>query len=330
MRAAATLIFFLIASPALAGPEVALREFSSSQIKKGVRVLGLGGDGATWGNYSLNWKDASTALVDYGGTFFTDTGNDIHFVAAGYTTPSFWHGTALYVIAMAEWASDLKLHLKSPAFPTGADLRGEASDQAVFIKIARPLGRGVSIGVLLGWERSALSSVDPSGGGFLNYATPGLPAVGGGVTWEASRWILLGARFLLNNDWETRTDAKSSASGWYHSWEWRLGISVRVWRGALLDLGYVGLWRGSAVDGTATVEHALLAGYEQELWPGHLIVRAGWNETSPTAGLTARFWRLKLDVAYVYDLGVKRTNGVFGNTDHSLLVSLIFDYARRK
>lgn len=328
MRVAILVALLALAAPAFAGPEVALREFSSSQIKKGVRVLGMGGDGATWGNYSLNWKDASTALVDYGGTFFTDTGNDIHFVAVGYTSPPFWKDAALYVIAMAEWASDLKLHLKSPAFPTGADLGGDGSDQAIFLKFAKPIGHGVSLGVLRGWERSSLTAVDPSGGGYLKYTTPGLPSAGGGLTWEATKWLLLGARFLLNNDWETRTDARSAASGWYHSWEWRLGISVRVWRGGLFDVGYVGLWRGSAVDRTATIDHALLAGYEQELWPNHLIVRVGWNETSPTAGLTARLGRFKLDVAYVYKLGVERTNGVFGHVDHSVLASLIFNYAR--
>jgi hypothetical protein len=31
-------------------PEISMREFSSSQIKKGVRAIGFGGDGATWGN----------------------------------------------------------------------------------------------------------------------------------------------------------------------------------------------------------------------------------------------------------------------------------------
>jgi hypothetical protein len=82
---------------------------------------------------------------------------------------------------MAEWASDLELRLKSPAFPTGADLRGEGSDQAVFLKLAKPIGHGVSLGVLLGWERSALTSIDPISGGYLNYTTPGLPAFGGGA-----------------------------------------------------------------------------------------------------------------------------------------------------
>ena len=44
-------------------PELTMRDFSSSQIKKGVRSIGFGGDGATWGNYGLVWKDAGTALI---------------------------------------------------------------------------------------------------------------------------------------------------------------------------------------------------------------------------------------------------------------------------
>jgi hypothetical protein len=68
-------------------PDLAMRDFSSGQIKKGVRSIGFGGDGATWGNYGLVWKDAGTALVDYGDTSYTN-GNDFHFVAAGATTPA--------------------------------------------------------------------------------------------------------------------------------------------------------------------------------------------------------------------------------------------------
>lgn len=41
-------------------PELSIREFSSGQIKKGVRSIGFGGDGATWGNYALVWRDADT------------------------------------------------------------------------------------------------------------------------------------------------------------------------------------------------------------------------------------------------------------------------------
>ena len=52
-------------------PELAMRDFSSGQIKKGVRSIGFGGDGATWGNYGLVWQDANTAVLDYGDTRFT-------------------------------------------------------------------------------------------------------------------------------------------------------------------------------------------------------------------------------------------------------------------
>jgi hypothetical protein len=60
-------------------PELAMRDFSSGQIKKGVRSIGFGGDGATWGNYSLVWKDAGTALADYGDTSYT---NDNDFTSS--------------------------------------------------------------------------------------------------------------------------------------------------------------------------------------------------------------------------------------------------------
>ena len=43
-------------------PELSMREFASSQIKKGVRSIGFGGDGATWGNYSLVWQDKDRGM----------------------------------------------------------------------------------------------------------------------------------------------------------------------------------------------------------------------------------------------------------------------------
>lgn len=47
-------------------PELSPREFASGQIKKGVRSIGFGGDGATGGNYALVYSDAGGALVDGG------------------------------------------------------------------------------------------------------------------------------------------------------------------------------------------------------------------------------------------------------------------------
>ena len=84
-------------SVALAGPELSLREFASGQIKKGVRSIGMGGDGATWRNYSLIYNDADTALFDAGTTHFADTGDNFSFTAVGATTPAFWDGGPYFI-----------------------------------------------------------------------------------------------------------------------------------------------------------------------------------------------------------------------------------------
>lgn len=91
-------------------PELSMRDFSSGQIKKGVRPIGFGGDGATWGNYGLVWKDADTALGDYGDTSFSND-NNFHFAAIGATSPALWHGLAIYLIAMREDTNHVHLAL---------------------------------------------------------------------------------------------------------------------------------------------------------------------------------------------------------------------------
>lgn len=113
-------------------PELAMRDFSSGQIKKGVRTIGLGGDGATWGNYALVWKDADTGLVDYGDTTYTN-GNDFHFEAVGLTSPSLWHDLTIYVIAMSEGTNNVTFKAKSPGLgPDPVPVAGDGSDHAVF------------------------------------------------------------------------------------------------------------------------------------------------------------------------------------------------------
>ena len=111
-------------------PELAMRDFSSGQIKKGVRSIGFGGDGATWGNYGLVWQDANTAVLDYGNTRYTN-GNDFNFQAVGATSPSLWHDLAIYAIAMQQGTNDVKFLAKAqglgptavprPLMRTGAD-----------------------------------------------------------------------------------------------------------------------------------------------------------------------------------------------------------------
>src|SRR5262245_4345206 len=87
---------------AWAGPELSLREFAGGQVKKGVRTIGMGGDGATTGNYALVYKDAGGALADYGTVHYLDTGNNFGFAAVGFTTPTFWNDAAFYVIALGQ------------------------------------------------------------------------------------------------------------------------------------------------------------------------------------------------------------------------------------
>ena len=323
-------LLLCFAAPAQAGPETALREFSSSQIKKGVRALGMGGNGATVGNYALVYRDAGGAIADYGITHFSDSGNDLHFVAAGFTTPRFWGDSAFYLVAMSSWGSGLRMHLASPAFAGGADFRAEASDQAVFAKFAKRLRHGFALGGLFGWERSALSGVADGGAGALTYTTVWLPSGGLGASWEPNRFLLAGVRALLSNDWETRRDAMGSTSGWLRSWEFRGGVAVRPLRGTIVDAGYVGLWRGSGVDGTQSFTHAFVLGIEQLLIADRLWVRAGWNESAPTAGVSVRIRPFKLDVAYVHDLGVERSKAAFGHTDDAVIATLTYDYLRER
>ena len=71
----ACILVALAGGSAEAGPETALREFAGGQVKKGVRTIGMGGDGATTGNYALVYKDAGGAIFDEGIAHFGDTGN---------------------------------------------------------------------------------------------------------------------------------------------------------------------------------------------------------------------------------------------------------------
>ncbi len=64
--------------------------------KEGLRTIGMGGDGASQENYGLVWKDASTAIADYGQTNF-DNGNEFRFEAMGVTTPPLWEDLAVYL-----------------------------------------------------------------------------------------------------------------------------------------------------------------------------------------------------------------------------------------
>jgi hypothetical protein len=309
-------------------PELTMRDFSSAQIKKGVRSIGFGGDGATWGNYGLVWKDAATALVDYGNTHF-DNGNDFHFSAVGITSPSLWHDAALYVIVMSQKASGIHFNDKSPAFGRSAvPVVGSGSDHAVFSKIAMPLGNGVSAGVLLSYETSGFDASEVALlGKAVHYETTWRPSGGFGIAWQPSKSVLVGFRALLNNDFERRTDPVSVTEGTSRSQEYRVGASYSPWAGALLDAGGTFLKKQSGLTGShTTLEHPNI-GFEQAFSDRRYVVRFGVDETSPTAGFSVKVKPLNLDFAYVHDMARARVGPLFGERSESFVMTLTLDYA---
>jgi len=308
-------------------PELSMRDFSSGQIKKGVRSIGFGGDGATWGNYALVWKDAGSALADYGDTSYSN-GNDFHFTAFGVTSPSLWHDLAIYLIAMTEGTNNLRFDLKSPGLglePT--PVQGHGTDNAVFSKIALPLAHGVSAGVLLAYETShfdASSVAVPREA--VRYETEWRPSGGLGVAWQPSKRVLFGFRVLLNNDMERRIDPSGTSEGLARSREFRVGGSLSPWDGALIDVGGTRLEKSNVIAGSNSATDKPNIGFEQALLAQRLTLRFGVDETSPTAGLSARFPPFKLDIAYVRNMARNRVGELFGTRSNSILATFTLDY----
>jgi hypothetical protein len=312
-------------------PELSMREFSSGQIKKGVRSIGFGGDGATWGNYALVWRDADTGLVDYGDTHYTN-GNDFHFAAVGVTSPLLWHNLAIYVIAMFQETNDVRFSLKSPGLGPGPiSVIGKGSNNAIFSKIAMPLGKGFSVGGLLSGETSHFDATAAANAQqSVRFQTEWRPSGGFGVAWQPRKTMLFGFRGLLNYDLEHRIDPSGGTQGIAHTAEYRLGGSISPWKGAWVDLG--GTRRGSS--NALAARHTLFyhpnLGFEQTLLDTRLALRFGLDETSPTAGLSLKFaHRYKLDAAYVGNMAKSRVGNLFGDTSRSFLVTFTIDYAAK-
>jgi hypothetical protein len=314
-------------------PELSMREFSSSQIKKGVRSIGFGGDGATWGNYALVWRDADTAIADYGDTHFTN-GNNFHFSAVGLTTPPLWHKLAIYVIGMQQDSNNVNFNGKSAGFgPKPVSLTGKGTDHALFSKIAMPLGKGFSAGILLAYETSQFNATPAANLSLttqqtVRYETQWRPSGGFGLAWQPDKRLLFGFRGLISNDLERRTDPAGAVQGHVHSAEFRLGGSFMPWQGALVDVGGTRLARRNNLAGTNTLVYHGTLGFEQELLNKRLAARFGLDETSPTAGLSFKFSRFKLDSAYVDNMGRSRVGNLFGTRSNSILFTFTVDYSR--
>ncbi len=305
-----------------------MRNFASVQIKKGVRTIGMGGDGATVGNYSLIYRDSATALIDAGATTYSN-GNSFSFTAVGVTTPILWRGLALYAIAQSQYASNVSTLLKSPGLGSGSvATHGDGSDQGIYVKAAMPIGKGFSVGLLLSYERSQFNALsDNNSADYVRYHTNWRPSVGAGISWQPGKRILVGFRGRYDNDMEFRTDNFGTISGLNSSGEYRLGIAVALWNGGLIDIGGTAVTRSNQIYNTQNSTYKPNLGFEQNLLNRHISLRIGYDESSPTYGFSLRISPIILDVAYINNLGMARVGDLFGTRSSSLIATLSVNFA---
>jgi hypothetical protein len=314
-----------IAGVARAGPETSLREFAGGQVKKGVRTIGLGGDGATTGNYALVYKDAGGALFDEGVVRFQDTGNLFTFSAVGFTTPTFWDDAAFYVIALGQRGTGVHVwdFVPSASHPPS---RGDLADTSVFVKFAKPLSKAWSVGFMGAYELSEATLLPDSGAPPIRFRTSYLPSGGLGLHWHPDPHWQAGVRVILNHDDETRTQAATTKSGLLRSYEYRIGVAYSPWAGTLFDVGGVALDRSNGLEQTHTFDVHPTLGAEQALVAKRVWARAGLDETTWTTGMSVAFRPVKIDLAYLYNLAAARTGDVFGKRNTSLIATINFDY----
>lgn len=308
-------------------PQILLREFASSQIKKGVRSIGMGGNGATWGNYSLTWRDSSQILLNIANTSFQNA-NQFSFTGVGATSPHLWRGWVVYAIALSQYAANISFTAKSPALGASpTSVLGNGSNQAVFVKVAKAFKHGFSFGFLLSYERSQMAvngEADPTR--FVRYQTDWLPSGGFGVTWQPDKNWLIGFRGLFNHDRDIRTDNVGTQKGLNLQHEYRLGFSRMLWKGALIDIGGNLRYRYNEIDNKASTAVSSNIGIEQNFLQRRLALRFGVDETSPTAGFSIRKFPIVLDVAYISNIGNARLNSFYGTQSNSVIATLTYNY----
>jgi hypothetical protein len=324
--AIAFVLAFLMPRESAAGPETALREFAGGQIKKGVRTIGMGGDGATTGNYALVYHDAGSALFDEGLVRFQDTGNFFTFSAVGFTTPHFWDDAAFYVIAVGQRGTGVRVWDFTAPSAAKPPSRGDLGDTSVFVKFAKPISKTLSVGLMGAYELSQASLVPNDGAPPIRFATSYLPSGGAGLHWHPDAHWQAGARVILNHDNETRTQGTDTKTGFLRSYEYRLGVAYSPWRGTLFDAGAVALDRTNTLEHTSTFDVHPTVGAEQALVPKRVWARGGLDETTWTTGMSVALSPFKVDVAYLYNLAAARTQDVFGKRNTSLIVTLNFQY----
>ncbi len=313
---------------ARAGPETDLREYAGGQVKKGVRTIGMGGDGATTGNYALVYKDAGGAIFDQGVVHFLDSGNTMTFSAVGFTTPTIWNDAAFYVIALGQVGNGVRVWDQTPPKAAKPPSTGNVSDTSVFVKFAKPITPTLSLGLMGAFELSQATLLPDSGSPAVQYTTSYLPSGGFGLHWHPDDRLQLGMRVILSHDEETRTQGVERASGLLRSYEYRLGGAYSPWAGGLLDVGVVALDRSNGLEHTATFVVNPAVGVEQAIVPKACWLRGGLDETTWTAGTSVAAGPFKVDVAFLYDLAAARTADTFGKRNVSVIGTIGLDYQR--
>jgi hypothetical protein len=98
--------------------------------------------------------------------------------------------------------------------PGPVPMIGAGTDRALFSKIALPLGRGFSAGVLLSSETSQFdAATDANPANTIHWETKCRPSGGFGVSWQPEPRVFVGVRALLNTDYECRTDSAGQQEG---------------------------------------------------------------------------------------------------------------------
>lgn len=317
-----------VSTNAVAGPETALREFAGGQVKKGVRTIGMGGDGATTGNYALVYKDAGGAIFDEGIAHFTDTGSTFTFSAVGFTTPTFWDDAAFYVIALGQTGNGVRVWDLTPASAGKPPSRGNLADTSIFVKFAKPITSTLSIGFMGAFELSQATMLPDNGAPPIQFSTSYLPSGGLGLHWHPDDRWQFGVRVILNHDDETRRQGAAVTSGLLRSYEYRLGGAYAPWKGGLIDVGASALDRSNQLEHTTTFDVHPTVGIEQALVLKRVWARAGLDETTWTTGMSFAAGPFKVDLAYLYNLAEARTGDVFGKRNTSLIGTIGFDYMK--
>jgi len=181
---------------------------------------------------------------------------------------------------------------------------------------------------MLAYELSSATLVPNDGSAPIRFRTSYLPSGGFGLHFHPGQHIQVGARVILNHDFETRTQGASSRKGFLRSYEYRLGAAYAPWKGTLFDVGGAVLDRWNGLEKTSTFKVGPTLGVEQALVQDRFWLRAGLDETTWTGGLSVAIGVVKVDLAGLYNLAQARTADVFGKRNVSVIATVNFDYAR--